>query len=154
MKTFKYLLILFVFISCNVKHQGVSLVNTKWEYRFEYFCTSYIIFKTDNVYEDYNCEWDYLFSGKYYIKNDTIYLVQFDFASNVLQENNPKVIKGRSTYLLKENYLQYLSWKDYDWKTGKWKENYTFPDSHIIYKKVVENKMKGRIAKEKSTNEK
>jgi len=144
MKTVRYLLISLIFLtfflSCNVKYQRISLVNTEWEYRFEDFCTSYITFKTDNVYESYDCEWDYLFSGRYYIKNDTIYLVQFDFASNVLQENNPKVIKGRSVYLFKENYLQYLNWKDYDWKTEKWTGNYTFPNTEIIYKKVVGGK--------------
>jgi len=135
----KYLLILLVFLSCNVKHQRISLVNTEWKYEFEDFCMSYITFKADNIYENYDCEWDYLFSGRYHIKNDTIYLVQFDFASDVLQENNPKVIKGRSTYLFKENYLQYLSWEDYDWKTEKWTRSCIFPGTDIIYKKVTES---------------
>jgi len=139
MKYIKYLSIVLIFISCNIRKQRISLVNTKWEYRFEDFCISYITFKTNNIYEEYSCELDYIFSGKYHVKNDTIYLVQIDFASDIMSKNNPKVIKGKSFYLFKKNYLQYVKWEYYDWKTKKWTGNYIFPDAEVIYKKVTQN---------------
>jgi hypothetical protein len=109
------------------------LINTKWEYKVVDGCISYIIFKTDCTYEDYNCERDYPFNGKYKLKQDTIYLTEIDLLSD-LSEEKREVIKGRSKYLYKEEYIEYISWEAYENK--KWSEPIK-PPQKIYYKKVL-----------------
>lgn len=134
-----YILLSFLLLSCNAQEkQGLpSLVNTKWEYKVAEGCISYIAFKADSTYEDYNCERDYPFSGKYEIKNDTIYLIEIDLASNVpsvnKKNNYKKVITRRSKLINKGKFLQYVSWEAF--KNKKWSEAVT-PPNEIRYKKV------------------
>lgn len=127
-----YLLILLMLFSCNMQEKKNPLINTKWEYKVAEGCVSYITFKADGTYEDYNCERDYPFSGKYELKKDTIYLIEIDLASDLPGEKR-KVIKGRSKYLYKGESLQYVSWEDF--KNEKWSD-ITFPPNVIFYKKV------------------
>ena len=129
-----YILLFFMLLSCNVQEkQGLpSLINTKWEYKVAEGCISYIAFKADSAYEDYNCERDYPFLGKYEVKNDIIYLTEIDLATDLSGEKR-KVVKGRSKYLIKGEYLQYVSWEEF--KDKKWLEA-TIPPKEILYNKV------------------
>ncbi|MBA3706139.1 MAG: hypothetical protein H0W84_09640 [Bacteroidetes bacterium] len=133
-----YLLLSFVLLSCNMQEKANPLVNTKWEYKVAEDCVSYITFKKDSTYENYNCEMNYPYSGKYEIKNDTIYLIEIDLASNVTsvnkKNNYKKVITRRSKLINKGESLQYVSWEAF--KDKKWSEA-TIPPKEILYKKVV-----------------
>ncbi len=110
------------------------MLDTKWECLVYEDCISYITFKSDSTYEDYNCERDYPFFGKYEVKKDTIYLIEIDLASELPGETR-KVIIGRSKYLFKEESLKYISWEDF--KNDKW-SNIIFLTSDIFFKKAKE----------------
>ncbi len=133
-----YLLILFLLLSCTMQERQNPLVNTKWEYKVAEGCLSYITFKKNGTYENYNCEMDYPYSGKYEIKNDTIYLIEIDLESNVpsvnKKNNYKKVITRRSKLVNKGDSLQYFSWEAFENK--KWSEP-IMPPNEIFYKKVV-----------------
>jgi len=136
-----YILLCFMLLSCNIqeKQELPSLVNTKWEYKVAEGCISYIAFKADSTYEDYNCEMDYPFSGKYKVKNDTIYLIEIDLASNVPsvneKNNYKKVIKSRTKGILKDEGLKFFDREDFI--DGKWVKPDYKPTQEIFYKKVV-----------------
>ena len=132
----KYLFILLMLFSCNTQEKNL-LINTKWEYTVTKDCVSYISFMANGTYEDYDCERDYSFSGKYEITNDTIYLIEIDLESNlpdINEENNyKKVITRRITLINRGQYIQYVSWEAFE--NNKWLEPIS-PPNDIFYKKV------------------
>lgn len=133
-----YIFFLLMLLSSNLHEKQNSLINTKWEYKVAEGCISYISFKKNGTYENYNCEMDYPYSGKYEIKNDTIYLIEIDLKSNVpsinKKNNYKKVITRRSKLVNKGDSLRYVSWEAFENK--KWSEPIT-PPNEIFYKKVV-----------------
>ncbi|HRB71734.1 hypothetical protein [Flavobacterium sp. WV_118_3] len=137
-----YLLLLLTIFSFAIQEKQNPLVNTKWEYKFLEHCISSIIFKADGTYENYNCEMNYPYSGKYEIKKDTITLIEIDLLSNVLsvnEENNYKTRIIRKNKLVnKGEYLQYISWENYDYENKKWSGDVVFPPNEIIYKKIAQ----------------
>jgi hypothetical protein len=92
-----------------------NLVNTKWTFKIADSCTNYISFKED-TYEEYNCELDYPSTGKYSIKEDTLYLVEIDLKSNL--GGKQETVKSRSKLILLENKLLYAA-KD-EFREGRW----------------------------------
>jgi len=135
-----YLLLLLTLFSYTTQEQQNPLVNTKWEYKFLEYCSSYLTFKADGTYENYNCERDYHYSGKYEIKKDTIYLIEIDLLSDVPsvnEENNYKTgIICRNKLIYKGSFLQYVSWENYDHENKKWSGDIVFPLNKIFYIKV------------------
>ena len=128
------LTILLLMLSCNFQEKQAvdSLINTKWQYKVADGCTSYIQFKYKGNYEDYDCERDYPFSGKYEIKKDTVYLIQIDLATDLPGEKR-KVVNGRSRYLLKGKFLHYLGWEEF--KDNHWSA-IILPPHGITYDRV------------------
>ncbi len=129
-----YIPLLLLLLSCRTieKNTPNPLKNTKWEHKVAEGCISYIDFETDSTYEDYDCEMSYPFSGKYQRKNDTVYLIEIDLATDLPGEKR-EVIKGRSKYLLSGELLQYISWEEFENK--KW-QTATLPPQKILYKKL------------------
>ncbi|GAP68177.1 hypothetical protein BA6E_102175 [Bacteroidales bacterium 6E] len=131
-----YILFIFMLLPCNLHEKQKALINTKWEYKVAEGCVSYITFKKNGTYENYNCEMDYPYSGKYEIKNDTIYLLEIDLESNVpsinKRNNYKKVITRRSKLVNKGDSLWYVSWEAFENK--KWSKPIT-PPNEIFYKK-------------------
>jgi hypothetical protein len=61
------------------------LTKSKWVYVFDPECY-YLIFKQDSTYKEYNCELDYFFEGKYKISKDSLFLIEYDLASQLPNE--------------------------------------------------------------------
>lgn len=133
-----YKILLFMLISYIMQEKQNPLANTKWEYKVADGCVSYISFKKDMKYIDYNCEMDYPYSGKYEIVNDTIYLIELDLISNlpnVNKKNNfKKVVKRRIKLIKNGDSLLYFSWEAFENK--KWAEN-NIISNKIFYKKII-----------------
>ena len=51
-----------------------QIIGTKWISQVSSNCTDYIIFKNNYKFEDYDCEMQTMYFGKYYVTNDTIIL--------------------------------------------------------------------------------
>jgi hypothetical protein len=126
-----YILLSFLLISCNLQEKQITLANTKWEYKVSEGCISYITFKADSTYEDYDCERDYPNHGKYEFRSDTVFLIAIDLSSD-LPGKNKKIVKGRSKYIFKKESLKYICWEDF--VNGKW-SNITLPQNEILYMK-------------------
>ncbi len=137
--TMNYMLLFIFLLSCSApeSHGLPSLANTKWEYKVAEGCISYMAFANDSTYENYDCEKNYPYSGKYEMKGDTVYLIEIDLASNVPAENeksnNKKIVTCRCKLIYKEGALQYVSWEAFE--NNKWLEP-VFPSGEILYKKT------------------
>lgn len=110
-----------------------SLINTRWEHKVIEGCVDYILFKKGNAYEDYNCEMDYPFSGKYEIKKDTLYLTEIDLASNLPGETK-KITKAKYKVALQNGKLKFVSREELI--DGKWEQSNFKPTEEILYEKV------------------
>ncbi|THF52778.1 hypothetical protein E6C50_00775 [Flavobacterium supellecticarium] len=136
------LLLLLTLFSHTTQEQQNPLVNTRWEYTVAEDCISYITFKADGTYENYNCEMNYPYSGKYEIKKNTITLIEIDLLSNVPsvnEENNYKTgIIRRNKFVNNGKSLQYISWENYDHENNKWSGDIIFPPNEIFYIKVTQ----------------
>lgn len=64
-------LIVFVFLSCTSASQ---LSKTRWECKISETCLNYIIFENDSSVNLYNCEVDEIVYGRYFMKNDTLFI--------------------------------------------------------------------------------
>lgn len=131
-----YILLCFMLLSCNIqeKQELPSLVNTKWEYKVAEGCISYIAFKADSTYEDYNCELDFPFSGNYKVKKDTLYLTEIGLASE-LPGTTKKIVKRKCKGILTNGQLKFVSGEELE--DGKWVKSDYKPTQEILYKKVV-----------------
>jgi len=139
MKYFQLLLSLFsciiILCSCTIKEkiEFRALINTKWEYKVAEGCINYVYFNNDSTYENYNCEIDYPFSGKFQVKNDTIYLIEIDLASELPGETQ-KIIKSRCKGILKDGKLKFIN--NEDLINGKWRKSNFKTTEEIFYEKV------------------
>lgn len=126
---------LLILLSCNIqdKQKPLTLANTKWEYKVAEGCVNYIYFNNDSTYEDYNCEIDYPFSGRYQIRKDTIYLIEIDLASNLPNEKR-RVIKSKTKGILKNDRLKFFDRENII--DGKWIKSGTKSIEEILYKKT------------------
>ncbi|MEO4005318.1 hypothetical protein [Flavobacterium sp. CAU 1735] len=136
-----YLLLLLTMFSYTIQEKQNPLANTRWEYTVAKDCISYLTFKADGTYEEYNCERDYPYSGKYKIQKDTIHLIEIDLLSDVPsvnEENNYKTgIIRRNKLIYKGPFLQYISSENYDFENKKWSNDIIFPLNEIFYIKVA-----------------
>ena len=110
-----------------------SLINTKWEYKVAEGCINYILFKKDSTYEDYNCELDFPFRGKYQVNKDTIYLTEIGLASDLPGETR-RVIKSRDKGILKNGKLKFIDGEGL--VDGKWEKSDFQPTEEYLYEKV------------------
>ena len=98
------LLISFIFLSCT---SVPKLSETRWVYEVGEGCVNYIFFSSDSSVNLYNCEVDEIIYGKYFYKQDTIFVQtekgQYD---NEFKEDSRHRHEPYSFYLiLKEERL-------------------------------------------------
>lgn len=130
----KYLTLFILLFFCKKQEkQGLpELINTRWEYKVAQCCTDYIFFKKDSTYEDYNCEIDFPFSGKYNVKKDTIYMTEIGLSSELPGEKR-KIIKAKYKGIIINEKLKFVYVEKLE--DGKWiKEN---TPQGVVYEKVV-----------------
>jgi hypothetical protein len=111
-----------------------QLINCKWEYKVAEDCISYLVFKIDSTYDEYNCEWGLPYSGVYTIKEDTIFLIEMDLATNLPGENRI-VNTARYKYIFKEYRLQYICGEIIKYEKC---EYVAFPSHAVFYLKKTE----------------
>ncbi|MHA4895361.1 hypothetical protein ACXZ1K_11450 [Pedobacter sp. PWIIR3] len=105
----------------------IDIKNTRWINRVSSDCLNYLKIK-NTAYEEYNCEMDYLVSGKFKLKGDTLILTEIDLESNVSGKEK-YIVTAVSKYLIKDNKLSLVSAKEkYDdvWKTTQFNSSNRF----------------------------
>lgn len=132
-----FLIISIFFLNCSssVQQQETfpSLIDTRWESKIAEGCINYILFKKDNTYENYSCELDYPFAGKYQVQKDTLYLTEIDLASDLPGEKR-MVTKARYKVVLKNEKLKFVSREELE--NGKWIKSNFQPSEEFLYEKV------------------
>jgi hypothetical protein len=87
------------------------LMNTKWEHKIAEGCVNSYDFVSDSTYQFYSCEMEDIAKGSFFIKNDTLILMELnlkDVYSNdgsVSQEEE----KVRFKIVFEENYFVLVS---------------------------------------------
>nr|WP_233166988.1 hypothetical protein [Pedobacter sp. ASV2] len=88
-------------------------------------------FRPNQDVVSYDCELSYLFSGKYEITKDTLFVSLKDDSHS---EDGSRITYFKDKYLVKENTLSFLGTLRLD--TGKWKEQKVMRNTNIVYRKT------------------
>ncbi len=144
MKNVIYLIIVLLSVSCTEQREkkttdpnlgkhskDVHLVNTVWIYRISNECIDTLKFRPNQDVVSYDCELSYLFSGKYEITKDTLFVSLKDDSHS---EDGSRITYFKDKYLVKENTLSFLGTLRLD--TGKWKEQKVMRNTNIVYRKT------------------
>ncbi len=118
-------------ILSKAQHIG-KIAYTKWQRKVADRCINYISFTNDS-YEDYNCETDFPYSGKYKIKGDTLYLTEIDLKSN-LPGKNRYIVKARSRWVQIDNKLKCVAKEEFF--DGKWELQKFKSSKENVYTRV------------------
>ena len=65
-----------LFIGCSRAQEPNIISGTKWTQKVNEEAYNYLIFKSDSSYFEYDCEMDEKYYGTYYLKNDSLILIQ------------------------------------------------------------------------------
>ena len=60
----------------NLSRPVPYLAGTKWEYVITENCINSYVFEADSTYDFYSCEMESTFSGTYFVKSDTLILIE------------------------------------------------------------------------------
>lgn len=143
MKEIFYLLSFFFIASCvqnknklnddsiEGEKQKLILENTKWEWKLEDNCINYLKFEEGGSYIKFNCELGEKWEGEYKLKEDTLFLIDKIYTSDV---------PGKGEYVQNE-YKLILSSKGLHvvysrvFEDGSWNENW-IKEPVVYYKKA------------------
>lgn len=135
--------------SCDAQKKNMPvLTETKWEYQVAEGFKDYILFDKEpcgyskekesfnycekkGKYVEYSSELDYPHSGRYEVKNDTIYLTEIDLVNN-LPETTETEIKVISKMILTEKGLTTIYFKR---KRGDFWDEEWIKSPSIFFKK-------------------
>lgn len=102
-----------------------DILRTKWTYRFLDGVMDKIEFMDESKYTFYQAELDELFKGEYYVKSDTIFLIQEqgEYDSTFKSNSRHRVKKDTLEMIINNKYE--LGFEQY-WNGKTWKNNYFF----------------------------
>ena len=116
-----------------------SLLNTKWQFQVADGCTNYYIFKKDSSSVYYSCESDEKYYGKYFVKDDTLYIHNFVTDTDSLLspiESEHKSQESKYKLVFKGNRLKHLERWSYSISNDSWtKDDFKF-DEDFLFEKV------------------
>ena len=126
-KTILLISILFCVSCFHKKERHTKLNDTLWECQIDSNCVNYYKFITDNTFEFYSCEMEFISAGEYYFEDDFLMIHQ-----NVIFDNVDDLEVNRLFKLMiTDNYLEHLSVSEL--KDGKWIESDFKFDSKYKY---------------------
>lgn len=107
---------------------SINLENTVWTNNKMDDCTSKLQFRDSGECMIYYCGLDETFSGKYYVKSDTIVIEEYHLKSEMPGSTGEKEIRFVFKYLLDENILKMFYFQDlkYDYTQEGFDESYQF----------------------------
>jgi hypothetical protein len=92
-------------------------------------CIDTLAFKQDGTYKQDNSELNYYFQGKYTTSKDTIFLIEYDLASNLPGEKRI-VNTAISTYIYMTDSLKFISYQPIE--DGQIVSTY-YPENPVYY---------------------
>jgi hypothetical protein len=115
-----------------------SLEGTKWQFKIADDCINYYLFKSDSNSIYYSCESDDKYYGKYYIKDDTLYIQNFVTDTDSLlssMESEHRSQRAKYKLILEDNKLKHVERWSYSVTKDLWtKDNFDFGDDFLFEK--------------------
>jgi hypothetical protein len=115
-----------------------SLEGTKWQFKIADDCINYYLFKSDSNCIYYSCESDDKYYGKYYIKDDTLYIQNFVTDTDSLlssMESEHRSQRAKYKLILEDNKLKHVERWSYSVTKNLWtKDNFDFGDDFLFEK--------------------
>ena len=108
-----------------------QLINSKWAQIVAENCITYITFNKSGTYKEDNCEWDLTFEGKYKTSKDTIFLIEYDLASQLPGEKRI-VNTAIYTYIYQKDSLLFV--RNQQVEKGKIVKTY-YPNTPVYFKR-------------------
>lgn len=136
MKIFLLIITTIVYFTCckdqSKKNNVLSnLEGTKWEWKLDDNCISYLKFINGMEYKEYNCELGEAKKNSYLIKNDTLILKEDIYTSNI--PNKGKFVTNTYKMIIDSIGLAIVYSKIF--KNGIWEEQW-IKNPKIYFKKV------------------
>lgn len=127
---------------CLITNERMSkmpfLEDTKWQFRIEDDCINYYLFKTDSNSIYYSCESDDIYYGKYYIKDDTLYICNFVTDTDSLlssMESGHRSQRAKYKLILEDNKLKHVERWSYSVPKDLWiKDDFDFGNDFLFEK--------------------
>ncbi len=115
-----------------------KLEGTRWSYQIAEGCINYYHFKADSNSVYYSCESDDKYYGKYYIKEDTLYIHNFVTDTDSLlssMESEHRSQQAKYKLILEANKLKHVErWSYSVTKELLTKDNFDFGDDFLFEK--------------------
>lgn len=113
---------------------GIELAGTMWNCVVAEGCVDYFNFLPDSDFVSYCCEADYKCFGKFYVKNDTLFIYK---TSNDIELTEKDCFYGLENCMYKMIYdsgkLKFVEKWDYSTKDNRWnKSDYTFRENYVF----------------------
>jgi len=116
-----------------------SLLNTKWQLEIADDCINYYLFKADSSSIYYSCETEDISYGKYFVKEDTLYIHEFvtdrdSLLSPVESEHRSEQAKYK--LIIKDDKLKHVERWSYRASKDIWtKDDSPFGDN-LLFERV------------------
>jgi hypothetical protein len=128
----KIIIVLLTCISICYGQSATNLENTVWINDRLDDCTSEMRFKLHNECLLYYCDLDEIYSGKYYIKADTVIIKEYHLRSEMPGSNDEKEVRFIYKYLLDRGMLKLFYYQDlkYDYIEEGYDESFQYTMKH------------------------
>ena len=115
-----------------------ELEESKWQCKIAEDCIDYLQFLSDSFFVSYSCEADFKSYGKYYVKNDTLFIYEYAYdIDSILSESDGYYGLGKSMYkvVFKSSRLKYVEKWSFSEEKNSWiNDKFVFSDDYLFEK--------------------